>query len=135
LNDVLITKHLVDAALLRGVLAAAAPDIGEPEFSKQVFMELPNGRSDSESVSSHGQDQWVLEIWGPFPGLGVHANETQLIPDLVNKQVDAPFFLHRNAAILVSVNDALKWTPPVLVALIVILGFSRFNRIPVVSSS
>ena len=101
LHDVLVPQHVVLPDLLRVVLHGAAPDPrvleGLDHVAVQLVAELLDGRVG-------GQDDGLVVV-GDLPlGLGVDADEVQVVPDAVQQPVQVPLVLGGDGAV---VRDAV----------------------------
>lgn len=100
LNDVLITKLVMETDLLGVELHTAAPDTCEGEVLEQVSVNLHDGGLHVETLASKSQNEGVSQVGGETSSLGIDANETKLIPNFVHENVNAQLHMHGHAGVL-----------------------------------
>ena len=82
----------------RRELDAFAPDERGLEFFQQLSMDLRDAILDGDAATTRRQNDWVLEVGCRSLLLGVDADHAQLLPDLLEQNVEAEFHVNRNAA-------------------------------------
>ncbi len=73
---------MFESALLWRVFDGLAPYVYVIQILQQALMNLHNGRLHCDTITTLGQDQWVLEIWGLSLLARVDSDETEGVPDL-----------------------------------------------------
>ena len=63
-------------------------------------MNLHDRRFDRETVPTHGQEERIFEVGQLTSALSIDAHQGQLLPDLVEQDVDAEVHMNRDAGIL-----------------------------------